>query len=327
MQRGGLKGCRKETLLQTHEKHFVLGAGIIGCSIALELAERGAQVTLVEQHAPLQQASIAAAGMLAAGDPHNPSELRSFSEYSLGLYDDFLDHIERYSHTRVAYQTSRTWQYTEGGSKDLLEEHSLDPRELARALHQAVLASPVELIEHASGFTPPATCKVIYAAGAWTGGLLNLPIRPAKGQMLRVALPQGLTLHEVHRGEHIYVVPRTHGPQAGTALIGATVEDAGFDTEIHLRDLELFRAQAAEFVPELASAAHAPMVEAWAGLRPATPDHLPLLGRLNNHTFIAAGHFRNGILLAPGTAKLVADLLEGKPPAIDLTAFAPGRFS
>jgi glycine oxidase len=130
-------------------------------------------------------------------------------------------------------------------------------------------------------------------------------------------------------------VPRTQGAQAGTALIGATVEDAGYDTHTRAHDLTHLRTLAAELVPALGSEARSPQIEAWAGIRPATADSLPLLGahepELRSHDnareLLATGHFRNGILLAPATAVVMADLLEGKQPSIDLRPFSPGRFN
>jgi glycine oxidase len=109
-------------------------------------------------------------------------------------------------------------------------------------------------------------------------------------------------------------------------LIGATVEDAGFDTATHAADLARLRALAAEMLPALRDEKGAPMIEAWAGLRPAAPDMLPVIGR-DGDVLWAAGHFRNGILLAPATAQIVADLIEGKEPVVKLDAFAPKRFS
>ena len=174
--------------------------------------------------------------------------------------------------------------------------------------------------------------SVIFAAGAWTSSLMTaigedpVPVAPRKGQMMRVKLK--FKLAEVHRSEHIYVVPRSAGPQAGTALIGATVEEAGFDTAVRTEDLHVLRILAAQLLPELLSATDAPLVEAWAGLRPATPDGLPVLGAtLRPNHFMATGHYRNGILQAPGTAGVVADLVEGKTPAIDLAALSPQRFA
>jgi glycine oxidase len=179
---------------------------------------------------------------------------------------------------------------------------------------------------------PITTKAILYAAGAWTSQVMTslgadrVSIVPRKGQMLRVRLPYAL--NEVHRSEQVYIVPRTTGPQAGTALIGATIEDAGFDTTVHPDALDALRALAAELLPEFASAAQAPLLESWAGLRPASPDMLPVLGACSRAgEFIASGHYRNGILQAPGTALLMADLLEGKPPILDLSTLSPLRFA
>ena len=141
--------------------------------------------------------------------------------------------------------------------------------------------------------------------------------------MLRVRIPAGLELLEVHRSSSIYVVPRTRGPQAGTALIGATDEDAGFDLHTSQADLDGLRQRAALLLPALGDSTAAPQIEAWAGLRPAAADRLPIIGQLpgSSRQWIAAGHYRNGILLAPATAIALADLLEDKAPAVDLSPF------
>jgi glycine oxidase len=149
--------------------------------------------------------------------------------------------------------------------------------------------------------------------------------------MLRVQLPPHLPLQQVHRSSSIYVVPRTHGPQSGTALIGATDEDAGFDLRSCPADLDALRVRASTLLPALADSSAAPQVEAWAGLRPAAADGLPLIGKLPGklpgptRQWIAGGHYRNGILLAPATAHALADLLENKPVAVDLQRFDPAR--
>jgi glycine oxidase len=142
--------------------------------------------------------------------------------------------------------------------------------------------------------------------------------------MLAVSLPPSLPLRVVVRTPNIYIVPRTSGPSSGRAIIGATVEDAGFDKTLHPADIAHLRSLAAALLPPLADA---PQLEAWAGLRPATPDGLPLLGALPtlpNH-FIASGHYRDGILLAPATAHVMAQLLSGEAPAVDLAPFSPAR--
>jgi glycine oxidase len=142
--------------------------------------------------------------------------------------------------------------------------------------------------------------------------------------MLAISLPASLPLDLVVRTPGIYIVPRTIGPNAGRAIIGATIEDAGFDKTLHPTDIERLRSLAAAILPPLSSS---PVLETWAGLRPATPDGLPLLGELPtqpNH-FIATGHYRDGILLAPATAHVMAQILLNRTPAIDLEPFSPTR--
>jgi glycine oxidase len=326
----------------------VIGAGLIGLAIALELNDRGAKVTVVDRRQALEGASTAAAGMLAAEDPFNPAELRELSRLSAQRYPGFLSRLEALSGIAVPFQTRSTVQYREDGSTVRLAEHSLDPRQLAAAVRASVDATSIRLLEHtqisaidqgAHGATVQlssghaiAAQAVVYAAGAWTSEVMAalggdlLSITPCKGQMLRVRLP--FALNEVHRSERVYICPRTHGPQAGTALIGATVENAGFDTAVHADDLDTLRALAAKLVPELGFEAEAPTVEAWGGLRPSTPDGLPMVGAGSRPgEFIATGHYRNGILLAPGTAQVLADVMEGRAPGIDLSALSPLRFA
>ncbi len=129
-------------------------------------------------------------------------------------------------------------------------------------------------------------------------------------------------MHFVVRTPDIYIVPRTSGPNAGRAIIGATIEDAGFDKTLHPSDIAHLRSLAAALLPPLADA---PQFEAWAGLRPATPDGLPILGALTPNHFIATGHYRDGILLAPATAHVIAQLLLKEQTSIDLTPFSPTR--
>lgn len=319
----------------------IAGAGIIGISLALELSARGASVAILDTASALGGASIAAAGMLAAADPHNPHALLNLSAYSLSLYDSFLARLNDLSGLQVPYQTNTAIQYQGDDTILTLPEKSIDPRQLAAAAREATLRSNISLFENCNRLDigeDPSGVRVqplhgpsllarslIHASGAWFGG--SPAIIPRKGQMLRVRIPVNLALHEVHRSSSVYIVPRTHGPQAGTALIGATEEDAGFDPDISQAALNKLRSRAAVLVPQLGSAEAAPQVEAWAGFRPATADGLPVIGRLSNaaHQWIAGGHFRNGILLAPGTAFALADLIENKTPAVDLSAFDPAR--
>ena len=323
----------------------VAGSGIIGLSLALELHQRGASVVVLDTAAAAGGASMAAAGMLAAEDPHNPAQLQNLSLFSLSLYDGFLDRLSALSGLPVPYQTFSTLQYLDNGAVVRLAERSVDPRQLTAAALQAVRHSNISIVEHAEAFKisehsqgtsihpkhgPRVEAKrLIHATGAWFSSQFSgrPAITPRKGQMLRARIPPTLDLHEAHRSSTIYIVPRTQGPQSGTALLGATEEDAGFDVRTVQADLDQLRRRAASLLPAFGDSNAAPQVEAWAGLRPATIDGLPLIGRLprSQHQWIADGHYRNGILLAPATAVALADLLEDKTTSITLQPFNPAR--
>jgi len=314
---------------------LIAGGGIIGLSVALELRRRGAQVLVLERAAAGDrtpgQASWAAAGMLAARDPHNPIELSELALRSEAMYDDFLDRLRSWGAPAVRYQTTCTLQYGRDGESFELTERSLDPRELTAALEHATRAAGVrvlrgftcEQVEDVAGGVRAVAANgavaegavLVHAQGAWARAA---GVAPRKGQMMRVRLE----LPCVHRAEDVYIVPRHYGAQAGTALLGASVEDAGFDLSVRPEVLAQLRARVESMVP---GAAHAPVVEAWAGFRPATANGLPLLGALpdTERQWLACGHFRNGVLLAPATAEVIADLVEKKAPQVALNAFQP----
>ena len=225
-----------------------------------------------------------------------------------------------------------------------IQENNLDPRQLAPALLAAVKTTTIDIrahtpvlssrsIENAVEIATPGgiihTAKFVNCTGAWaaaTTRLPNLHIRPRKGQMLSVSLPPSLPLDFVVRTPEIYIVPRTTGPAAGRAIIGATVEDSGFDRTVNQPDIDRLHALASALLPDIANARQ---LEAWSGLRPATSDELPSFGAipgLQNH-FVAAGHYRNGILLAPASARIMAELIAGEATSTDLSAFSPERFA
>jgi glycine oxidase len=311
-----------------HPDFCIAGAGVIGLSLALELHDRGARVTVLETGVPLAQASTAAAGMLAAHDPENPAALQHLADLSLSLYPDWLAHLEELSGIAVPFHTKATLQSVhhpqssavlssnslsallpqlESGNHRFahLEEHSLNPHELAAALLGAVQATSIGLRtgtsvllvrshpDHVEVYTPTTTLRAsqfIDCTGAWATALPPRPslgITPRKGQMLAVELPPSLPLDIVVRTPDIYIVPRTRGEHAGRAIVGATIEDAGFDKTVHPEDIALLHARATRLLPSLAGAT---VVDSWAGLRPATPDGLPILGRLPEAIPIASRH-------------------------------------
>lgn len=167
---------------------------------------------------------------------------------------------------------------------------------------------------------------VVLAAGAWTGQLVaglgtTLPVRPVKGQLLSLAaLPVPLQ-NVVYASGVGYLVPKADG----TIIVGATQEEAGFDTRVTVQGIHGLLEGAAALAPGLGNAE---VRDLWAGLRPGSSDATPILGPLPgwDGITVATGHFRNGILLAPITGRLIAQLVTGEKPERDLTPFSPGRF-
>ena len=361
------------------ETIVIVGAGLIGLAIALELAERGASVRVIEAREPARAASWAGAGMLAPYTESSTSaEFDAFCADSLARYPAFaarlreragvdpylrLDGILEVAFDRPAEERLRAGvaaRRARGLSARFLErdearslepvlgaatrgaslcddEGHVDNRRLGRALVAACGALGVRIeagagevaleaderrilgVRGPEGFVPAVA--VVNAAGAWAAGLAGVPaharveVVPVKGQMLALAMPKGL----VRRALWVpgaYVVPRDDG----RLLIGATVEAAGHDTRVTAQGMRTLLDAALGALPALRDLT---VAETWAGLRPGTPDGLPYIGEtaLAGY-YVAAGHFRNGILLAPATAALVADVLEGKP---GIAAFSPRR--
>jgi len=163
---------------------------------------------------------------------------------------------------------------------------------------------------------------VVNCAGAWAGSLSadRIPTRPVKGQMLTVAYSRHDILRHVIRAPEVYLVPRSDG----RILIGSTLEEAGYDKRTDPDTIHGMLQAAIAIVPALQEAR---VLEAWAGLRPGTPDDLPILGATRTPGyFVATGHFRDGILLAPVTGHVMAQVITRTPPDHDISRFSPGRF-
>lgn len=167
--------------------------------------------------------------------------------------------------------------------------------------------------------------KFLLCVGSWSSQINDLPetcvphVRPIKGQMLCIQ-PQKPVVNHVVYSSHVYLVPR----RDGRLLIGATMEDVGFHKNLTSMGMGQLWDAATALIPEIA---HWPIIqEHWAGLRPATADGLPILGRTAlENLYVATGHFRNGILLAPISGQLMADcILKGVAPS---HAFRPERFA
>jgi glycine oxidase len=231
-----------------------------------------------------------------------------------------------------------------GAAVWLAQEASIDNRALGRALAVAAERQGAEVrtgVEVESLFLEGNRCRgvlaagekilaghVLIAAGCYSAGIGHVaryaPTRPARGQM--VAIEAGAALPDSvlrSMGEHLvgYLVPRADG----RLLAGSTMESAGFDKSQTPGGLRAILDAAVEMIPALE---RAPVLETWSGLRPDTPDHLPILGPTDIEGLsIATGHFRDGILLAPITARLARQWMLGQPTDLPLEPFSPLRFT
>ena len=346
--------------LSTDQHVVIAGAGIMGLSLALALREAGFAVTVLERGRAMQQASWAAAGMLAVDDPGNAPALLPLARSSRRLYPEFLRRVAALSGHAVPLRTTQTLQgesaggaggqvrpelpalRTHGMRFTLLDEASLDPRDLCRALPLAVSAAGVHLREgvaldavheHAGGVFAAlsngeslSAQHCVVAAGAWSGllplaGFSALPVTPRKGQMIEVTLDSE-PLPLVVRTPEVYLVPRGDGRIA----VGATVEDTGFDRDTDEAAAGRLWHSAVARWPPLAKGR---ITAHWAGIRPGLlagcDDGLPLIGAVGKNLWVATGHFRDGILLAPGTAALLRACLTGEQPEIAASPYAPER--
>jgi glycine oxidase len=398
---------------------IIIGAGIIGLSLALELDRRGLKVRVIDKGEPGREASWAAGGMLADFPLEMPAALHELAHASARMYPDFARGLEDKSGakidlrdqgtlvllgerlssaTQLASAPATLWPLPEPleslepalSLSDtacrftplFLRESSVDPRQLTAAAlsaarHRGIEISsgdPVIAITLAKGKTAGGRTEkarfaagvVVNCAGAWAGQIrvedaacssaagsvpsasshisreshirggphpstgIAIPTRPVKGQMLCVVMPhkefsskksQGkYLLTHVVRTPDVYLIPRSDG----RLLIGATHEEAGFDKQTVPETLARLRQAAVQLVPQLAEAT---LLESWAGLRPGTPDAIPILGATSvPGYFVATGHFRDGILLAPVTARMMGKIICGEEPGVDLNPFAAARF-
>ncbi|OKH20452.1 glycine oxidase ThiO [Hydrococcus rivularis NIES-593] len=331
---------------------LIIGGGIIGLAIAIELKLRGAKVTIISRDFG-QAASHAAAGMLAPGAEKIASPpMRSLCLKSRWLYPEWIRKIEDLTGLDAGYlpcgilapvyelpqaeEITAAWLdkeaiqlYQSGLGADVVggwwypEDGQVDNRILVNALLQAAQTLGVDLREgiavrgiqqkqgKVSGvFTSDGELQAqtyVLATGSWATQLLPIPVRPVKGQMISLRMPrephQPLPLQRVLFGPETYLVPR----QDGRLIIGATVEEVGWTPNNTPKGIQTLLDRAIRLYPALENWA---IEEFWWGFRPGTPDELPILGTSScDNLILAVGHYRNGILLAPVTASLLADLI------------------
>ena len=361
---------------------IVVGAGVVGCAAAYELAQRGASVQIVDERPVAMGATQASAGVLAPFIEAREGPMLDLTVRSLDMYDDFMTRVSADAGVAVAYRRTGTVdvatsdaelrglqttaealerrgvkavlldaaatraeepQLGDGAVGGLLiEAHGfVAAADLTRALVAAARRHGAQLLESSrvrrivrrgsdlvvetdrGSLTGDA---VVVAAGSWSGGIAvdgiaaRLPVRPVRGQLLALAW-NGTPLRRVTWSSRCYLVPWDDG----TLLVGATVEEAGFDERATVAGVRDLLEAASDLVPHAWTAGFRGVR---VGLRPATLDNLPVIGasRLVPNLMYATGHYRNGVLLAPLTAQLVADAMLDKRIDPLLAALAPSRF-
>jgi glycine oxidase len=360
----------------------IIGGGIIGASIAFELAAEKLDIVVLDRQQPGREASWAAAGMLSPGpDSLEALPLVPLAKESMRLYPAFVEAIEEISQKSTGFARHGTLEiftahdaeserekmvaqhralglaiepvsidaarksepslgHTMRAAAWLPQEATIDPRLLTEAVLAAAESRGVRVQSDsavtsvvldgnrctgivANGTTISAKCVVV-AAGCFSSGIDWLaryaPTRPVRGQMLALRAKSQI-LTRTLRSSNGYLVPRPDG----RIVAGSTLEDAGFEKHLTPAGIQKIISGLLELVPALANAQ---LTDAWAGLRPGSPDNLPILGPTDvRGLFIATGHYRNGILLAPATAKLLTDWILGRTISMNTEVFSPLRFS
>ena len=328
---------------------LVIGGGIIGLSTAIALSQKGANVTIVERDLCGHAATWAAAGMLAPEAERLEGDLLDFGIRSREMYPQWIASLMRLSGQDCGYwccgmlapvveesdrqvisghpkyiSREESHQRLSGlgqsilGSLWLPEDGQVNNRKLTQALLTAARSLSIKILEGTTVYQigrdrsrvthldtsagKLQSDRYILATGAWTRALMPLPIKPIKGQMLSV-FDDDRKLQKVIYAPSCYIVPR----QDGTIVIGATVEDNGFAQGNTAAGIAQLLNRAISIYPAIANM---PITETWWGFRPHAPNEVPLLGASDYENLVlATGHYRNGILFAPITAKLITDFI------------------
>ncbi|HXP82483.1 MAG TPA: glycine oxidase ThiO [Verrucomicrobiae bacterium] len=363
----------------------IVGGGIIGGSVAFDLAQRDLRVAVLDRQELMREASWAAAGMLSpAPDCPAAIPLVPLGRASLALYPKFVDAVEDASGLRTGFRTGGAIEVIYHGDvarelstlvalhhglglacdplsldearnmepglgRDaraavfLPDECSIEPRALTSAVLAAAASAGAALYPgvevrsleldgkkcagvKTSGGEIFHAAQVVLAAGCWSSQIPEAapyaPTLPVRGQMAALR-HSGTPIRHVLRSERGYLVPRgVESPQ--TVVVGSTIENAGYEKRVTSGGIEKILSAANELAPELAKAE---IIETWCGLRPGSPDQLPILGPVDIDGLVfATGHYRNGILLAPVTAKLIGEWVAERRTSLDWESFSPLRF-
>ena len=373
---------------------IIVGGGLIGSSIAFELASEKLRVAVLDRQEPGREASWAAAGMLAPGpDSPESSALVPLGKESLRLYPEFVAAIEKASVNSTDFTRTGTFEVFRGPRAEaqrnamvtefrhlaigaeaislndarkhepslathegaiawLPDEATVDPRLLIESVLAAAKQSGAEIRANCAvdallyegkacagviaGGQKIAAKQVIIAAGSFCSTINDAaheadsqrttqlrqyaPVHPVRGQMLALRSAT-VRLKKVLRSEYGYLVPR----RDGRIIAGSTLENAGFVKQVTPQGVRQILDAALDLAPALIDAK---IVDEWSGLRPGTPDLLPIIGPTDiTGLWLATGHYRNGILLAPATAKIMRDWIVTGKSNFKAESFSPLRFT
>jgi glycine oxidase ThiO len=332
---------------------IIAGAGIIGLSCAWRLSQRGFSVTVFDAREAAREASWAGAGMLApGGEIEKTSAITDMAMRSLAQYPEFVRELRAESGLPIDYRACGAIEVAFGGEEACAlldrgrrqavlgirseacvyrglearcypDDAIVDPRDITRALLTICLRrgirvkehEPVTSIENEGRLirTPRGEYRdeaVLIAAGAWSSRLApGLPrTMPVRGHLVSYDAPPGL-LGPILRHGHTYLLQRG----SGALVAGSSTEQAGFDRTLDRNIIDGIHARASRLLPPLASLKPA---QAWNGFRPGIESDAPALGCIpGSSIWTAFGHYRNGILLAPETARIITEAYAGQPLA------------
>lgn len=359
----------------------IAGGGLIGASIALELADAGLTVGVFDAREPGREASWASGGMISPA-PENPGMIPfvPMSLASVALYPEFIRRVEGLTGMDVGYRKSGAlYVILTGNAEEELstvialqhgvglkakalratqarqmepalteqlqaaifreDEASLDTRAFTDATLKAAEQKGVKIFARNGAkavWKAGNRCRgliledgqaeakwTVIAAGCFSarieGAAEYAPVSPAKGQMIALR-SESVKIERILWLEHKYLVPRSDG----RIIAGSTIERTGFDHAVTAGGVQLILREVMKMVPGLETAR---IEETWAGLRPDSPDHLPIIGPTDvEGLLMATGHFRSGVLLAPVTARMIREWVVAQTVSVDWDRVSPMRF-